>query len=391
MLRMAGTVSAVAATVIAALVAAASAFAGPTIELTRGIVEPVESVTTQLGAVVTDGGNDYLRLHVKPTGGEGCGANSDADAGEDVISDYVTAESNPVTLSSNWTFRLAGNYRVCAWVVGNSEEEVFATAETTFHVRQPHLALSVGVPATVAPNQTFQVVTTAQAETERSVWEYVLPNTGDGCPANAGAASNASGARVVLSPWNVTGGPLTESRNEQIQSPGTYLFCAYFEYPSTETAPELAANAQTTVVAPPPPCVVPSFAFGAPLGSVEGSLHAADCSVGAKHYTASTRVHKGGVISLSPGPDTHLNPGASVTIDISAGRPCIVPAVQSGSSIHYVEHLLAKSSCGYTIVHNHSRRVRRGAVIGLGSHAHAKLFPGTTVRIVVSSGRGRHH
>ncbi len=346
----------------------------------------MESITTQLGGIVTNAGNDVLYVDVKPTGGEGCGANPSADAGETVINDSITPEANPVPLSQNWTFRLAGNYRMCAWVI-RSNTEVFATAEASLHVRQPHLSLSVSVPASLAPNQTFQVVTTAQAETERSVYEYVIPNTGDGCPANAAAASNASGSRSVLNPWKVTGGPFTESKNESIPSPGVYLFCAYVEYPNTESPPELAASAQTSVSPPPPPCVVPAFAFGAPLVSVEAGLRAADCSVGAVKYSASTRVGRGGVLEVNTRPGTVLTPGASVSIDVSAGKPCVVPSVRAGANLHHIEHLLSAAGCRFVVVHARSRRVHRGAVIGLGSRAHSRLFPLTRVRLVVSSGR----
>ncbi len=365
----------------------ATAKANPTIELTRGSAEPVESITTQLGAVVSNGGNDNFFLHVKPTGGEGCGANPDADAGEGVINDYVTGETNPVPFTQNWTFRLAGNYRVCAWVTTGNTEDVLAANEATFHVRPPHLALSVSAPATVVPNQTFQIVTTAQAETERQVWEYVIPSTGDGCPANASAAGNSSGSRTILDTWNVTGGPLTETKNEAIQTTGTYLICAYVEYPNSESPPEITASAQTIVAPPPPPCVVPGFAFASTLGSVEGSLRAASCSVGAVHYAASSSVGRGRVLSLNPRPGTKLGSGAAIAIDVSAGKPCVVPAVSRGANVHHVEHLLSAADCRAVIVHSHSRRVRRGAVVGLGSRAHSRLFPLTAVRVIVSSGR----
>jgi len=58
---------------------------------------------------------------------------------------------------------------------------------------------------------------------------------------------SASGSRGILSPWNVTGGPLAESRNESLASPGAYLVCAYFEYLSTEAPAELSASAQVNV------------------------------------------------------------------------------------------------------------------------------------------------
>ena len=377
-----------AAGVVLALSCTASAFATPTIELTRATAEPVESITTQLGAVVSNGGNDYFMLHVKPTGGEGCGVNARADQGEGVIGEYVTMESNPVHTSRNWTFQAAGTYWICAWVTTDvGGEEVQAHAAITVTVRAPHLALSISVPASVQSQQTFQVSTTAQAETERQVWEYVMPNTGDGCPANADAASRASGENEILGYWDVTGGPFTETKNESLSSPGSYLFCAYFEYPNMEAPPELSASAQTSVVPPPPPCVVPGFHFGASLASVEQSIVAASCSVGKIDYSASSSVGRGGVLALSPGTGTKLGTGAAVSISVSAGRECVVPSVRPGATVGHVKHLLAAADCGAAIVHAHSRRVHRGRVIGLGSRAHSRLFPLSKVRIVVSAGR----
>jgi len=353
------------------------------IELTLGSAEPVESVATQLGAVVTDGGGDELFLHVKPTGGLVCGANPEADDGESVISyGGVTNETNPVQISQNWTFRFAGSYRVCAWLT-HSGNEVPAKEELTLTVRPPHLSLSVSAPAAVSENQTFQVATTAQSEAPRPVYEYAEPNTGRGCPANAEAASETSGRQVILSVWNVTGGPFTETQNVSIEQPGGYLICAYFEYEGSGRPPELAASTQTVVV---PPCVVPSFVAGASLASVETALRAASCTVGRLHRTVSS-VRRGGVLGLSPRPGTTLPSGAAVAIDVSAGPPCVVPAVRRGASVGHVERLLSADRCGYVLAHTHSRHVRRGAVVGLGSPVHAHLFPGTKVRVVVSSGR----
>ncbi len=377
-------------TVLAALVlslllilgaaATAAANSGAKVVLTFGSAEPVESVTTQLGAEVTNGGGDWFVLHVKPTGGEGCNANPDADNGETVIRNPVTSESNPATLTQNWTFQLAGSYRVCAWVEG--ENKIVASAESTFHVRPPHLSISISVPPAVSVGQTFQVVTTAQAETERQLLEYIVPNTNNTCPANAAASASAPGNRTVLNDWSVNGGPFTETRNESLDAAGRYLVCAYFEYPSNESVPELASSAVTSVV---PPCVVPAFSLGAALVSVEAQLRSASCSVGKLHYAASSNVRVGGVLGLSPRPGTNLAAGAAVTVDVSAGRPCIVPSVRPGANVRRVERQLASADCTFVVARSRSHRVHRGSVVGLGSRAGSHLFPRTSVRIIVAS------
>lgn len=373
----------------------ASASAAPSIELTRGAAEPVESITTQLGGVVTNGGGDSFFVHVKPTGGAGCAANPNADAGEEVIGEFVTSQVNPVSFSENWTFHISGEYRECAWVTkGVDSEEVQATAEATFRVRQPHLALTISVPASVATGQTFQVVTTAQAETERSVFEYALPNTGDGCPANAAAAGKSSGENEILSYWDVTGGPVSETKNESVNSAGTYLFCAYFEYPDSEDPPELSANAQLTVLAPPPPpppCIVPNFTTHTMLTSIEQSLHAAGCTVGRVRYTASRSVRRGDVIKLTPASGTKLSPGATIEILVSNGPRCVVPAIGRTTSLNAIERALRRANCTVgKIGHSFSSRHGRGMVVAVSPRPGTKLAPRAAVTIVVSDGRPKH-
>ncbi len=365
------------------LVACAASAFGAGIELTRGSTEPVESITTQVGANVSGANGDQFWLYVKPTGGEGCAANPAADSGREVTVEDIS-EPGTVAISRNWTFENAGEYRLCAWLTHEGSSITVEHGETTLRVRVPHLTLSIAVPPVVSVNQTFQVLTTAQAETERPVWEYTLPNTGDGCPANASAAGSGSGSRSVIYNWNVTGGPFTESKNDSFESAGVYLVCAYFVYESTGKPPELTASGQFTVTTP---CVVPNFTFGAPLGSVEAELRAASCAVGPLHYTISTRVHRGNVVGLNPRSGTSLPTGTPVALDVSAGPPCVVPPVHPGANVHHVEHLLAAAHCGYALAHAHSRRVQRGTVVGLGSRGHSHLFPDTKVRIIVSTGR----
>jgi hypothetical protein len=379
--------SSVLAALLACLGFASTAIAAPTIELTRGSVEPVESITTQLGAVITNAPGNFFHLHIKPTGGAGCGANARADSGEGVFGGgQISSSSNPVTETRNWTFRAAGSYRACAWITKDGGgEEVERFAEATFVVRVPHLALSISAPATVLPSQTFQIATTATTETERQAWEYVMPNTG-ACPANADAAARASGASEVLGYWNVTGGPTTETKNQSLTSLGSYLICAYFQYPNREAAPELSASAQTSVIPPPPPCVVPTIRRGASVTSVEASIRAGNCSVGKLHYAASNSIGRGGVIALSLAAGSKQASGAPVDIAVSAGHPCIVPSLGAGSSVGRARRLLAAANCRAVIVHSRSRRVRRGRVIRFGSRVHSRLFPLSRVPIVVSTG-----
>jgi hypothetical protein len=377
-------------TVVACLVvlgATTTIAAASTMSITVG-AEPVESITNQLGVTGTTTSREQnVFLKIQPTGGELCGANSSADHGSEVLYDE-TGEPGPYQAAVNWTPSLAGSYLLCSWQEERNGS-VVASESLTITVRQPHLSLSISAPPSVQPGQTFQLASTAQAETSRDVYEYAIPDTGNGCPANSAAVAGVSGSRGIYYEWKIDGGPFTETTNEKFEQAGRYLFCAYFEYPNRESPPEGIASAMTTVVSPPPPCVVPAVVSGTGLAIVEQKIRAADCTVGSISSVASTKVARGEVLSINPAPGAKLSAGAAVNIVESAGRPCVVPVVGRGSTLAHVEHQLAAADCAASISHLHSRHVRRGRVIGLASRPRTQLSPRAKVLVLVSVGRGR--
>lgn len=306
------------------LTVAATAAAAPTVSISVG-ADPVESITTQLGVSGTDPSSENaLLLKVKPAGGEACGVNYEADGGREVIGTFDGVGVGAHTVTVNWTFEAAGSYLLCAWLTDNAEhdEPVVASASQTIVVRPPHISLAIKAPSKVAPDQTFQIVTAAQSETSRDVTEYIEPNNGRGCPANAAAASSAAeafGLIPLFLPWNVDGGPFTQSSNEKLEHTGSYLVCAYAEYPSAESVPEAMALATISVVKPPPPCVVPKVSSRMHLGTIERRIVAAHCTVGKVRSVASQSHRRGTLIRLSPRPGTRRASGAPVEIFVSSG------------------------------------------------------------------------
>lgn len=295
-----------------------SASAAATMTLSAGS-EPVESITTQVAAGGNVGGsNEALYLTVKPAGGEGCGANREADHGETALSAELPS-TGPYNESRNWTPQTAGTYLLCGWVQNGASVLVNGSMQLT--VRPPHLSISIAAPTSVLVGQTFQVTTTAQAETARNLYEYLLPSTGGACPANADAAARTSGARALFGELSIDGGPVTHTQNESFERTGNYLLCSYFEYRSMESPPEAAASASITAVAPPPPCVVPPLHHNESLASVEHGIIAAHCSVGRVVYAHARHLRKGYVMRLNPPPGTHLANGAAVVVIVSSGPP----------------------------------------------------------------------
>jgi hypothetical protein len=389
----------VSATVFGMLSTAGAIGAPPTLTLSTA-TDPAESIPTQLIATGTAASSDtLLYATVKPTGGQSCGANYGADVGAGRNATFFAegVSEGPFSKSVNWTFETAGSYLLCGWLNDSTQsgEPVVATASLTVSVRQPHLALGISAPATVATGQTFQLVTIAQAEVTRTVNEYILPNTGRGCPANGAAASATSGGNDVEFPshgidWSVNGGPFSESANETLRSAGQYLVCAYVQYPSGESPPEITASAAIMAVAPPPPCVVPNFTSTTRLAAIEQLIRAGGCTVGQTRQSASRKVRAGYVIALSPASAQHLPSATAVNITISTGPPCIVPRVLPGTALGRVERRLAANHCSTGKVSStRSRRYRHGSVLHLGARTGQVLASHAPVAIVVA--RARRH
>lgn len=365
---------------------ASVAAAAPTISLSVG-AEPAESITTQLGVSGSSEGDDFAVVRVRPAGGRACAANSEADEGEYVDSS-VSAPGGPFSETRNWTFEAAGAYLLCGWLqTRESPSTVVAHASLEFSVRIPHLSLSLSVPASAPMEQTFQVSSTAQAETQRVVSFGALPDTGRGCPANFGAATSTAGFLAIEDGWSVTGGPLTKTWNVQINTPGKYLLCGYFDK-SGQTPPEATASASVNIV---PPCVVPAFTVGASLGAVEQAIGGTSCVVGRVVFAASRKVHRGGVIRLSAASGTKLAAGTPLTITVSTGPPCVVPSHLTGLSLKAAERKLSAGHCAVGKVRRvASTRYRRGAVVKLSSKSGTTLPSQAAVSVYVSSGRPRH-
>jgi hypothetical protein len=376
----------------------ATAAADPALTLSTGS-DPAESIPTQIivGGTTTDS-ETALSVTIKAAGGQGCGASFSADGGSTIYSPSFVAAGS-ITKSVDHTFDNAGAYLLCGWLShdGQTGRPVVATASLSFNVRQPHLALALVAPTVVQPEQTFQILTTAQAEVARLFNEVIIPNTNRGCPANASAAEHTSGEQGVYfaahgTGWIVDGGPFTESANVVLRSVGQYLVCAYAQYPTSQTPPEISATAAVSVVTPPPPCIVPKFTSTTKLKTIESAIKAAGCAVGKIRRAANRRVRSGYVSGVSPAPGTRRAAGTPVNVTVSTGPPCVVPKISAGTALGTAERRLREAHCATGKLRSaRSRRYRRGRVMRLGSRPGSVLPSYAPVEITVSSGRPSHH
>jgi hypothetical protein len=224
--------------------------------------DPVESITTQIGATGSTEMGDLSEVSwsVHPAGGTGCGPNPREDAG--AIATISPQEIGPFageySQTATWTPKASGSYLLCGWLLDWPISTVKAHTSLPFSVRAPHLSVSLKAPATVRVGRRFHVTTTAQAEAPRKLYEYIIPSRGGVCPANAAAASSRAhvidpnlGPSANVNIWSVNGGPFSKTSSESFRRSGAWLVCAYFQYGNTSNPPEASASAAIRVLRPP--------------------------------------------------------------------------------------------------------------------------------------------
>jgi PASTA domain len=141
--------------------------------------------------------------------------------------------------------------------------------------------------------------------------------------------------------------------------------------------------------AAPVRCVVPRLPAHDPLSAAESAVLKAHCSFKKVRRIFSSTVPNGDVIRLMPAAGRRLRNGASVTIVVSKGRPCVVPSAR-GETLRTAEALLHEANCRPGRVRwVFSTTVRRGRVVGLQFPAGARLASRKHVAIAISRGRRR--
>lgn len=369
------------------------ALAAATLAITAG-PDPVAGIPTQLGVTgsVNDHGH-YVAVRYRPAPGATCGGQP-TDDGEGVpLGGRSILSAGPFAAQGNVTVDRAGDYLVCAWMVryGLGEPDtVVAARSRVVTVRAPRLGLAIAAtPSSVLAGQAVQVAYSAQAEVERALYLYALPDVGHGCAANAEAASKTDGAFAVVRGRSILGGPVSAVEEVALERSGTWLLCGYLQREYAWDPPEAVAQATVTVAAPPSPCVVPAVIEGEPLAGATARVLGASCSVGVVRYAASARHDRGSVCKVAPSPGTHLDPGARVDLWVSSGAPCVVPALPESRMLAAVRQRLAAAGCrAGRVTHRRSASVRRGRVVALARPRGTKLPPRSRVAMVVSRGRG---
>jgi hypothetical protein len=341
----------------------------------------------------------HVFVRYRGPGGAPCAPTANEDTGLffDPESDYLGLENErgpfwgpavegTFNIHAVTTWHSSGTFVFCTWIAGGPNEIVKTPITQTITFRSPNGTITATVnPLTPQPGQQTTVTVIGDSEAPENVYAKVRPAGGAPCAPTYEADSGGN----LIDGASVNGSFSTQAKTTQSKA-GQYLICLWLAGSGNET-PVIAGPQPEmfTVASPPAPCVVPEVASDTPLASVEQKIRAADCTVGKISSVASTEVERGGLLSLNPAAGTKLSAGAAVNIVESGGRPCVVPVVKSGNTLAHVEHQLAAADCTASIGYLHSRRIRKGRVIGLASRPHAQLSPRAKVRVVVSAGSGR--
>ncbi len=273
----------------------------------------------------------------------------------------------------------------CIWLA--SSESAPATPFTqvvTF--RRPTGTISATV-APVAPQagQAATITITGSSEAPKNVYASIRPNGGAPCAVSYSAdpGSGLIGGRAVNGAFSLTA---TTTQN----TAGTYLICLWLADSSSDAAPVAGPQPATfTVTAPPRPCVVPALPRFTALASYLGALSAANCVPGAQRYTPSVTYPRGTIIKTTPTAGTTLAPSGAVTLLISSGKRCRVPAARRGMRLSAARSRLRAAGCVPGSVRNVRSNRRRGTVVRFTPRSGTTLSPRAVVGIRLSRGRGR--
>ena len=379
--------------IVAVLVCSGTVFADSasiSVTNTAGESDPAAEAPRVFKVSVETETKETVYIKYRLPGGEACAATANEDLGS-WFENYNDAYFNtPPSVEGDHTFENAntwktpGTYVFCIWLAKSGDEIVHTPITQTITFRSPRGTITGTVdPAAPRVGEKATITVTGDSEASEHVYARVHMAGSTGCAPTYQSESGES----LIEGSSVNGSFSVQATTTQSKA-GQYVICLWLAPSGSDTTPFAGPQPEMfMVVSPPPPCVVPQLASGASLASVEQKIRAADCTVGSISSVASTKVARGVVLSLNPAPGTKLSAGAAVNIVESGGRPCVVPAVKSGSTLGHVEHQLAAADCTASISHLHSRHVRRGLVIGLASRPHTRLSPRAKVRILVSVGR----
>jgi hypothetical protein len=346
-----------------------------------------------LGRAFTLSGNSStpkrIYIRYRPAGGAPCApsASSDSGIGSWSLDDYSgdtfndTSVNGDFTLRKTGVWRTAGTFTFCMWLAA-SENAVATPIRQDITFRAPTGVVSGSIsPVSPQVDQAATVTFTGSSEAPKRVFATYRLTGGAPCAVSYSADSG----RGLVDGTNVNGA-FSFTQSLTVAAPGTYMICMWLADAGDDSAP--IAGPQTATFTVPAPCIVPELAAGSTLSTVRSRLTGAHCALGKTSRRSSTSIKRGRLIRLGSAGGAVRAPGAAVSVVLSTGRPCVVPASVAGLSLTRAKARLKSAGCTAGAVKRVRSARRRGTVVSFSPRSGRKLPSRAVVGIRVS--RGRH-
>jgi hypothetical protein len=333
----------------------------------------------------TPSANKYVFVKYRATGGAACTTSASTDAGQQLSGFYERSlgAGGNFQFINTLTWSTPGTFMFCVWIADSSNATATPITQTiTFRSPTGTVSATVNPPSPQA-GEDATVTIVGSSESPKYVFAKIRPAGGAGCTMSANADS---GDELGVYDASVNGAFSLTSTTKQ--DAGTYLICLWLADSSYDSAPTAGPQPVTfTVLAPPPPCVVPSIAPGTPFAQVASGLAAGSCTVGRRRYVASRRYARGTLVKLTRAAGTSLGHLAAVDVLLSSGAPCVVPHVVGRMRLERAKSRLTAAGCTPGPVKHVRSSRQRGWVVSFNPRPGTKLSPRATVTIRVSRGR----
>lgn len=263
------------------------------------------------------------RIHVKfrSAGGAPCAPSFSSDSGTSSFEGFSGDRFSGESVNGNFSFKKTGqwsergDFLFCIWLAETSSTSATPFSQTvTF--RAPNGSISATVnPVSPKTDEPATVTITGASESSANVYGKIRRSGGASCATSFGADPGSS--LISGEPVN---GAFSLTRTTTQQEAGGYVICLWLANSSSDGAPIAGPQQATfTVLAPPPPCIVPKVTSSMTLAKAKSKLIKANCSVGKVTRKRNSR-RAGRVIGFTPPSGKVLANGARVGIRVSKGR-----------------------------------------------------------------------
>lgn len=279
-----------------------------------GKPDPASDLPRVLTVSGTVGAAQRIYVAYRATGGAPCAPSYDTDTGRGLFSGENA--NGAFSFKTTYTFPSSGTFMFCIWIASSSGAAVTPITQT-ITLRAPTGTITATFsPVTPRPGKNFTVTVTGSSEAPKRVYAAVQS------AATACAPTFESDTGTSLIDGQSVNGAFSVQATTSLPIAGQFVVCLWLADGSQDVSPIAGPQPQPiSIVAPPPPCIVPNLKSSRLLATVQRRIRAAHCTLGTITFQRSTSVRKGRVIRLAPRSTTRLSNGASVKVIVSSGPP----------------------------------------------------------------------